>query len=178
MTTLCAWQTMSRGLVIWISGIPSAGKTTIGREVARILGATFIDGDVFRNEVSHDLGFGPKDRRINVERLAYVGAAVADSGGICVIAGAAPRPEDRRYARNYMGRERVVWVWAKCSLAEAKLRDTQDLYKDFGDGVVGDVEHPRNPEKDENLVVCMTDREAIYESVYKVLEFVGMFRSL
>ncbi len=66
---------MSRGVVIWITGLSGAGKSTIARAAVALLKAegtipVLLDGDEFRAAVGDDLGHDPAGRLLNAYRLA------------------------------------------------------------------------------------------------------------
>src|SRR5689334_7987149 len=71
-------STTSRpGLVVWLTGLSCAGKTTIARGVLRELknrgiASELLDGDEVRKTLSKDLGFSTKDRDENVRRMGFV----------------------------------------------------------------------------------------------------------
>jgi adenylylsulfate kinase-like enzyme len=61
-------------MVIWISGLPGAGKSTLAKYYystykKKIRNLIIIDGDDFRKSMNNDLGFSVKDREINALRL-------------------------------------------------------------------------------------------------------------
>jgi len=62
-------QRVSRATgVIWITGFPGSGKTTVGRNVVRALDdlgtrSIFLDGDDLRNILGHKWGYSPEERQ-------------------------------------------------------------------------------------------------------------------
>ena len=61
-------------MVIWISGMPGTGKSTLARyyynqQKKRIKNLIMIDGDAFRKAMGNDLGYSLKDRKTNALRL-------------------------------------------------------------------------------------------------------------
>jgi len=61
------------GLVMWLTGLSGAGKTTIATELERQLFNTgrytyLLDGDILRRGLCRDLGFSSSDRRENIRR--------------------------------------------------------------------------------------------------------------
>ena len=81
---------MSKGATIWLTGLPSAGKTTLALAVAERLRAKgrrveVLDGDEIRTSLSADLGFSREDRYANVTRIGLVAELLA-SHGILVLA--------------------------------------------------------------------------------------------
>ncbi|MET9995261.1 adenylyl-sulfate kinase, partial [Streptomyces mutabilis] len=62
---------------MWLTGLPSAGKTTVARAVAERLRVTgrrveVLDGDEIREFLSRGLGFSREDRHTNVQRIGFV----------------------------------------------------------------------------------------------------------
>ena len=73
------------GLVVWLTGLPAAGKTTIASNLVpelerRGLVVEHLDGDVVRTHLSKGLGFSREDRDTNVRRIGYVAKLCARSG--------------------------------------------------------------------------------------------------
>jgi adenylylsulfate kinase len=65
------------GAVVWFTGLPSSGKSTIAREVYRQLldrrcAVELLDGSEVRESLSRGLGFSREDREENVRRIGYV----------------------------------------------------------------------------------------------------------
>ena len=61
--------------VIWFTGLPSSGKTTLANKLGEILETEeipfyILDGDNIRKELSQDLGFSFSDRVENNRRIA------------------------------------------------------------------------------------------------------------
>ena len=79
------------GIIVWFTGLPGAGKTTLAQAVSQALGergcfVQVIDGDDLRRCVSADLGFSPADRAVQVERATQAAVAVAQAGAIALVA--------------------------------------------------------------------------------------------
>lgn len=73
------------GATIWLTGLPSAGKTTIAYELAgRLRGeghrVEVLDGDEIREFLSAGLGFSREDRHTNVQRIGFVAGLLAANG--------------------------------------------------------------------------------------------------
>jgi bifunctional enzyme CysN/CysC len=93
------------GAVLWFTGLPGAGKSTLARALERRLfqnggSPVLLDGDTLRAGLNGDLGFSTKDRAENIRRLAEVGTHLARNGHIAIVAAVSPSVEDRAAARR------------------------------------------------------------------------------
>ncbi|MFC1403733.1 MULTISPECIES: adenylyl-sulfate kinase [Streptacidiphilus] len=73
------------GATVWLTGLPSAGKTTIALALADRLRAEghrveILDGDEIRTFLSAGLGFSPEDRDTNIQRIGFVAELLASNG--------------------------------------------------------------------------------------------------
>ena len=71
--------------VLWFTGLPGSGKSTIANAVERELNdrgihTYILDGDNVRLGLNKDLGFTPEDRAENVRRVGEVARLMADAG--------------------------------------------------------------------------------------------------
>ena len=67
-------------MVIWITGISGAGKTTLARHFKKKTKKNFIyfDGDEFRRIFNNDIKYTLKARDINAERLTRLVKYLSD----------------------------------------------------------------------------------------------------
>jgi adenylyl-sulfate kinase len=125
---------MSDGFVVWFTGLPAAGKSTIAGLVAEELerrGALVdrLDGDVVRTHLSKGLGFSKEDRDTNIERIGWVASRLARAGAVVVVSAISPYDEARRKARALVeAHAPYVLVHVATSLAECERRDPKGLY--------------------------------------------------
>jgi adenylyl-sulfate kinase len=146
------------GIVVWLTGLPASGKSTlaVGLE-ARLRAAgravCVLDGDVLRAGVCRDLGYSPKDRAENVRRAAELAREKADEGFVCIVALISPLRAYRAEARRIVGDPRFVEVHVAASLDVCEARDPKNHYKkaragemrEFT-GVSSPYEAPESPE--------------------------------
>ena len=93
------------GFVLWLTGLPAAGKTTIANNVAPELErrgrvVDLLDGDVVRTHLSKGLGYTKADRDVNVARIAWVASRIARAGGVVIVSAISPYDEARKNARS------------------------------------------------------------------------------
>ena len=122
-----------RSLVVWLTGLSGAGKSTIADAAERRLHAlgvrTFVlDGDNLRNGLNKDLGFTPEDRAENVRRVAEVSRLMMESGVVVIVALLSPFRADRRQARTIVGGDDFIEVFVDTPLDVCRERDAKGLY--------------------------------------------------
>jgi sulfate adenylyltransferase len=124
------------GAALLITGLPAAGKTTLGTALAEHLGKGFgcsvslLDGDEVRKLLSSELGFSREHRRLNVLRHGYVASEVARHGGIAICTLIAPYAVDRAEMRQQVTRYGTfVEIYLSTPLGECERRDPKGLYR-------------------------------------------------
>src|SRR5215212_3126311 len=95
----------ARGAVVWFTGLPASGKSTVARHVeGRLLdrgfGVELLDGPEVRQSLSRDLGFSREDREENVRRIGYVAKLLSRNGVIAVCATISPYRATRDEVRR------------------------------------------------------------------------------
>ena len=122
-----------RGLVLWLTGLPASGKTTIAMRVERELfergyHVYALDGDTIRTGLTSDLDFSAEGRSENIRRVAEVGKLLADAGTIVLISLVSPASDDRARARAIVG-DAFREAYVSASLATCERRDPKHLYR-------------------------------------------------
>ena len=167
-----------KGVVVWLTGLPASGKSTIARELEWRLynmgKLTYVlDGDNIRHGLNSDLGFSPEDRKENIRRIGEVAKLFADAGIITITSFISPYREDRERARSLLKEGEFIEVYLKCPLEVLMERDPKGLYKkalageikEFT-GISAPYEEPLNPE-----IVLETDKETVEESTEKIISY-------
>jgi adenylylsulfate kinase len=119
-------------LLIQLTGLSGAGKTTIANGVKKLLEqrehrVEVIDADIYRKLLCNDLGFSKEDRNENIRRLGFVANLLATNGAIAILAAINPYDEIRQELRKYGPHVNTVWI--NCDIATLIERDTKQLYK-------------------------------------------------
>jgi bifunctional enzyme CysN/CysC len=121
-----------RGAVVWLTGLPCAGKSTIAKALERRLfdkgrNVVLLDGDTLRTGLNGDLGFTPEDRSENVRRTGEVAALLARNGIIAVVALVSPYARDRQRAKETAA-DLFHEVYIRASVETCARRDPKGLY--------------------------------------------------
>jgi adenylyl-sulfate kinase len=150
------------GFVVWFTGLPAAGKSTIAGLVGddlerRGLLVDRLDGDVVRTHLSKGLGFSKEDRDTNIERIGWVAARLARAGAAVVVSAISPYDEARRKARALVEEHApFVLVHVATSLDECERRDPKGLYAKAHAGEITGftgIDDPYEPPLDAELRV-------------------------
>ncbi len=166
------------GGVFWLTGLPSAGKSTVAMAVQRMLfdrgrHVYVLDGDTLRTTLNVDLGFTEEDRSENVRRTAAVAAVLADAGLLVICALISPFAVDRERARaSYPGKFHEIYI--SCDLGTAEKRDVKGHYRRAraGEiqrftGISSPYEVPENPD-----LTIDTTSHTIAESAARLIEYI------
>ncbi|MFY9330703.1 MAG: adenylyl-sulfate kinase [Candidatus Nanopelagicales bacterium] len=119
--------------VIWLTGLPGSGKSTIADATERRLHAmgmhTFVlDGDNVRTGLNKDLGFTPEDRAENVRRVAEAARLMLEAGLVVLVALVSPFISDRRAAREIFTEGEFIEVFVDTPVELCVERDPKGLY--------------------------------------------------
>ena len=125
--------------VVWLTGLPGSGKSTIADAAERRLHAlglhTYVlDGDNVRTGLNKDLGFTPEDRAENVRRVAEAAKLMLDAGLVVIVALVSPFRADRRAAREIFASDDFVEVFVDTPVELCAQRDPKGLYAKAASG--------------------------------------------
>lgn len=124
-----------QGATIWLTGLPSAGKTTIANALAERLRAgghrvEVLDGDEIREFLSAGLGFTREDRHTNVQRIGFVAELLASKGVKALVPVIAPYADSREAVRKRHRAAGTAYVEAHVAtpVHVCSVRDVKGLY--------------------------------------------------
>jgi adenylylsulfate kinase len=164
------------GAVVWITGLPSSGKSTLAERLrARLLAAgrpcAVLDGDAVRAALRPAPGYDPAGRAAFYATLAGLAALLARQGLVALVPATANRRAFRDNARALA--PRFIEVYVRAPAAECARRDAKGLYAAARAGTIADLpgsgaeyEPPEAPEVvaegglDEGAVTAILQRLA------------------
>ena len=167
-----------KGAVIWLTGLPSSGKTTISTAIEQKLFKANVhvfrlDGDKMREGLNSDLGFSAEARTENIRRAGEVAKLFFEAGMIVLAAFISPYRKDREKVRALFHKGDFIEVYVKADIETCKKRDVKGLYKKALagkianlTGISGPYEKPLHPE-----IILDTDKFSVVEEVNKVIKF-------
>lgn len=144
------------GAVVWLTGLPSSGKSTLARHVLerlRLLGrpAAVLDGDEVRDALVPRPGYTRAERDGFYATLSRLAALLARQELVVLVPATAHRRAWRTQARALA--PRFVEVYVDASADECRRRDAKGLYAQAARGSASDVpgagadyEPPEHPE--------------------------------
>ena len=155
------------GLVVWFTGLPSSGKTTLARETLGVLRAAgesccLLDGDEVRECLHPPLGYGPESRTNFYQTLASLAALLSRQDFVVLVAATTHRRADRETARR-LANGQFLEVFVDTPLDVCEKRDAKGLY---AKARAGELQHfpgihePYEPPGDEALRAREAERVA------------------
>jgi adenylylsulfate kinase len=172
------------GIVIWFTGLPKSGKSTITRLVShelenRGIRNQVLDSKLMRSTVSKELGFSKEDRLINLKRAADIAKMLARNRAVVLASFITPYESQREEIRKKMDKNgSYVEVYVKASIESCRKRDDQGLYQkaDQGKikhftGVSDNYDIPKNPD-----LILDTENKSPQECAKAVVEYIESIR--
>ena len=169
---------MKTGSVIWFTGLPCSGKSTLARLLHENLKASGVpsevfDGDIVRQRLTKGLGFSKEDRMENVRRIAFVAQLLSKHGVVAIVAAISPYQEARDEIRKEV--ENYVEIFVDCPLEVCQARDVKGMYKKAREGEIQHftgVSDPYEVPADPELIVN-TSLESQEDSLSYILKYLS-----
>lgn len=161
--------------VLWFTGLPCSGKSTLAEEVfARLqalsLSVEHLDGDVVRN-ILPAKGFSEEERNNHVRQMGFI-ASRLEFHGVGVIASfVSPYRSSREDVRTLC--ENLIEVYISTPVEECERRDVKGMYKKAREGEIKNftgLDDPYEPPLSPELSIDTTNRE-IPDCLDEILEY-------
>jgi adenylylsulfate kinase len=134
---------MKEATVLWLTGIPCSGKTTLAYKLKseleqKNIPCKVLDGDELRSGINTDLGFSAQDREENIRRAAEIAKLFLQSGFVTICSFITPTAKLRTLAREIVGKEHFHEIYVSCSVEICMQRDVKGMYSKAKKGIIKD----------------------------------------
>ncbi len=160
--------------VLWMTGLPCSGKTTIVRKLQETIpNLAILDGDELRE------WFSPKDfsregRNEHNRKVAHLAKLLIKHKVPVGVSLVSPYIENRESARKIIDAGKSFSeVYVKCSLDQCEERDVKGMYKKARAGEIKNFtglddpyEAPPNPD-----LVVHTEKETLDQSAQRIMDY-------
>lgn len=160
--------------VLWLTGLPGAGKSSIAEALVRRLQKTglkveHLDGDSIRR-LFPNTGYSKEERDLHIQRVGFLASRLEQNGIMVVASLVSPYRHSRQFVRSICAN--FIEIHVSTSLAECERRDPKGLYAkarrgeilDFT-GVTAPYEKPESPE-----ITLDTENISVNEAVSKIIK--------
>lgn len=160
--------------VLWMTGLPCSGKTTIVRKLQETIpNLAILDGDELRE------WFSPKDfsregRNEHNRKVAHLAKLLIKHKVPVGVSLVSPYIENRESARKIIDAgKQFSEIYVKCSLDQCEERDVKGMYKKARAGEIKNFtglddpyEAPPNPD-----LVVDTEKETLDQSAQRIMDY-------
>lgn len=164
----------NKGCVLWLTGLPASGKSTLAQEVSKVLeskglAVERLDGDEVRG-VFPQTGFDRSSRNDHIRRMGFLASKLEKHGVVVIASFISPFRESRKDVRRMC--QNYYEIYLDTPLEICKLRDPKGLYRQAMEGKIADFtgvqspyEAPQHPE-----LVLDTSKLSVSQARDKILE--------
>ena len=157
--------------VIWMTGLPCSGKTTIARKLQeQISNLAVLDGDELREWLSPK-DFSREGRDEHNRKVAHLAKLLMEHEVPVSVSLISPFKGNREQASEVIGNDKFIETYIKCPLGVCEERDVKGMYKKARNkeikgftGIDDPYDVPKNPE-----LVIETENKSLDESVEQIL---------
>lgn len=166
---------LSPGMLIWITGLPGAGKTIFARKLLEevksfISTVVQIDGDAIREIAGDDLGYTVEDRKKNAYRIARLNKYLIEQGLTVICSTVSLYSEIHQWNKENI--YSLIEIFIEVPHEILRIRDKKGLYSQVDRDVIGihqDYEVPKQP----TLVILNDgDLNSFLDKTQEVLKYV------
>jgi len=163
-------------MVIWITGISGAGKSTVCEAIIQMAKPyvpemVWLDGDVVREIFGDNLGHTEPDRMRQIQRIQRLAKELDAQGMVVLVAALYAHPDLLSWNRENF--ESYAEIYRDAPLELVRKRDPKGLYAKVQ---TGEVEHvvgidiPWHAPENSTLTVQMTDSESPDSIARRIVE--------
>ena len=161
--------------IIWMTGLPCSGKTTIAKKLPEhIPNLAILDGDEMRQILSPNEDFSRSGIINHNKKVANIAKLLLEHDVSVCVSKISPFIENRDDARQILKDHNFLEVYVKCSIDSCEKRDVRGMYKKARSGEMSNFigihvtyEPPTSPE-----LVVDTENSVIDDSVQKILDYI------
>jgi adenylylsulfate kinase len=173
------------GIVLWITGLPGSGKSTVADELKKAYPEfVVIRMDEFRKIVTPEPSYSENEREIVYRALVYLSKKLADLGHDVIIDATGNLRRWRELARQLI--PKYIEVYLNCPIEVCMQREKQrierrgapsDIYKKGAagrpvPGTTAPYEEPVDPE-----ITIDTEKTSLRETVVRITKEISRIRS-
>jgi len=159
--------------VLWMTGLPCSGKTTIARKLQEYVpNLAILDGDELREWLSPK-DFSKEGRDEHNRKVAHLAKLLLKHNVPVSVSLISPYEDNRKSARQIIGNDNFIETYVKCALDVCEERDVKGMYKKARNneikgftGIDDPYDVPKNPE-----LVIETENKSLDESVEQILSY-------
>lgn len=148
-----------QGFAIWITGLPSSGKSSITRELVNQLRTTgvlivVLESDQIRKILTPEPSYSTEERNLFYRNLMLLGQVLVRQGVNVIFDATANKRAYRDNARSAI--PKFVEVYVSCPLEICRQRDAKGLYADAASGktrTAPGVQEPYEPPHSAEVIV-------------------------
>jgi adenylylsulfate kinase len=120
------------GFAVWLTGLPSSGKTALACALSHLLAergiaVQLLDSDDLRCKLTPKPTYSDEERSWFYDTVTFLSGLLTDNGVNILIAATAPRRAHREAARDRIARFAEVYV--ACSPEMCRARDPKGLWE-------------------------------------------------
>ena len=159
--------------VLWMTGLPCSGKTTIARKLQEYIpNLAILDGDELREWLSPK-DFSKEGRDEHNKKVAHLAKLLWKHNVPVSVSLISPYEENRSSAREIIGNDNFIETYIKCDLDVCEDRDVKGMYKKARNneiksftGIDDPYDVPKNPE-----LIIETESKSLDESAEEILTY-------
>ena len=162
--------------VIWMTGLPCSGKTTISKKLSeQIFNLAILDGDEMRELLSPNEDFSRNGIISHNKKVVNIAKLLLEHNVPVCVSKISPFAENREHARKVLSNHSFLEVYVKCSIDSCEKRDVRGMYKKARNdeinnfiGIHVNYEPPTSPE-----LIVDTENSTIKNSVQIILDYLN-----